>query len=115
MTQLLETPKPSAARAPAADAPSPAIGLLEKKRDFRPHLAFYASVNSFLWLVWSIALPLGGPLFPWPLLPLLGWGIGLAFHAWTRTGASRSVWRRSNGRCRAVDRWQCRVEEVHDD
>jgi hypothetical protein len=64
-----------------------AIRQLKKRRDFRAHLLAYVLVNAFLWLVWGVVyLAAAGPWFPWPLLPLFGWGIGLTFHAWDTYG-----------------------------
>lgn len=53
---------------------------------FRMHLRSYLIVNAGLWLIWAISnvsvQSSGhiGLLFPWPLFPMLGWGIGLASH-----------------------------------
>jgi hypothetical protein len=63
-----------------------ALRRLEKKRDFRGHLAAYVLVNAFLWLIWGVVYAAGGPWFPWPVFPLFGWGIGLTFHAWDTYG-----------------------------
>lgn len=59
-----------------------ALWRIAKKRvKFKRHLAAYIIVNSFLWAVWIF-----GPKeqdesqYPWPLMSMLGWGIGLAFH-----------------------------------
>jgi len=35
-------------------------------------------VNALLIVIWAIA---GGGFF-WPVFPLMGWGIGMVFHAW---------------------------------
>ncbi len=35
-------------------------------------------VNGFLVIIWAIT----GASFFWPVFPIAGWGIGLAFHAW---------------------------------
>lgn len=58
-----------------------AIRQLQKRREFRTHLIVYVLVNSLLWLIWGILFATGGPWFPWPVFPLVGWGIGLALHA----------------------------------
>lgn len=49
-----------------------------QKRGFYGHLASYAIVNFFLWQV--DVLTAGSTWFYWPLL---GWGMGLAFHAYS--------------------------------
>lgn len=55
-----------------------AVVILRKKRDFAAHLSFYAMVNAVLVAVWWVT---DVTLF-WPIFPLVGWGIGLGFHAW---------------------------------
>ncbi|HEX9410283.1 MAG TPA: 2TM domain-containing protein [Actinomycetota bacterium] len=54
-----------------------AIARLKKKSEFRAHLLSYVLVNAFLVAIWAIT----GADFFWPIFPILGWGIGLAFHA----------------------------------
>lgn len=56
-----------------------AIRRLKKKRDFQAHALAYILVNASLVVVWFTTGP--SWLF-WPIFPILGWGIGLAFHAW---------------------------------
>jgi hypothetical protein len=75
----------------AAEVASPlrdeALQRLNKKRDFRAHLLAYILVNGFFWLIWGVVLTAAhGPWLPWPLFPLVGWGIGLVFHAWDTYG-----------------------------
>jgi hypothetical protein len=50
---------------------------LKLKSEFRAHLLAYVLVNSFFVVIWAIT----GSGFFWPVLPMAGWGIGLAFHA----------------------------------
>jgi hypothetical protein len=50
---------------------------LAAKRGFAAHALAYVLVNAGLVVVWAW----GGGGFFWPALPLLGWGIGLAFNA----------------------------------
>ena len=54
-----------------------AIARLKKKSEFWSHVLAYVLVNAFLVVIWTVT---GGGFF-WPVFPLLGWGIGLAFHA----------------------------------
>ena len=56
-----------------------AIERLRKKRDLQAHLLAYLTVNLFLTGIWIFTTP-GG--FFWPMFPILGWGIGVAFHIW---------------------------------
>jgi hypothetical protein len=55
-----------------------AVERLRKKSEFRAHLLSYVLVNGFLVIIWAIT----GASFFWPVFPIAGWGIGLAFHAW---------------------------------
>jgi hypothetical protein len=62
-----------------------AIKRLRKKHDLQAHLLAYVMVNLFLTGIWLLTTPDG---FYWPVFPLLGWGIGLAFHVWDVYGPS---------------------------
>lgn len=55
-----------------------AVKRLKAKRDFYGHLLAFVTVNLLLVGIWWGT----GATFFWPLFPILGWGIGLAFHAW---------------------------------
>jgi len=59
-----------------------ALWRLAKKRvKFKRHLAVYIIVNSFLWAVWLFSpKEQEESQYPWPLMSMIGWGIGLAFH-----------------------------------
>ncbi len=52
--------------------------LARQRRDFRHHLASFVIVNAFLMLIDFTTS--GGH---WFYFPLLGWGMGLAFHAYS--------------------------------
>ncbi len=56
-----------------------AVKRLKDKREFWQHVVIYVLVNSLLVVVWAVTNE--GTYF-WPMWPLLGWGIGLAMHAW---------------------------------
>jgi 2TM domain len=62
---------------PEDDARARAVARLKKKADFRNHLLAYLVVNSALVVIWAMT----GANFFWPVFPILGWGIGLVFHA----------------------------------
>ncbi len=55
----------------------------KKRVGFRRHLYTYIVINAFLWAVWFFSEHLqtqgepGG--VPWPVYPMIGWGIALAF------------------------------------
>ncbi|MFI7588025.1 2TM domain-containing protein [Spongisporangium articulatum] len=58
-----------------------ALQRLKRKQAFYRQLTTYLIVNAFLWVIWVISGLNGGSWFPWPIFPLLGWGLGLAFQA----------------------------------
>jgi 2TM domain len=60
---------------------------LKKKHEFRAHLLSFVLVNGFLILIWATVTDAG---FFWPAFPLVGWGIGLIFHAWDVYGSEPS-------------------------
>lgn len=48
---------------------------------FRIHLAVYVAVQALLIATWALTSSWNNGIpFPWPIFPLLGWGIGLAAH-----------------------------------
>jgi hypothetical protein len=53
------------------------IKRMKKRQEFYIHLAVYVGVNLFLWF---IGLLTGSLEFPWPLIVMFGWGIGLFAH-----------------------------------
>jgi len=77
-------PSPAAPLSPTAEAELRDIALrrLKKRRDFHTHVVVYIVVNGFLWALWAVFSITSGWTFPWPVFPLLGWGIGLALNAW---------------------------------
>jgi hypothetical protein len=64
---------------PSGELREVAVKQLRKKRDLQAHVLAYVMVNLLLNGVWLLTTP-GG--FYWPVFPLLGWGIGLAFNVW---------------------------------
>ena len=61
-----------------ADVREEAYRHVKARRDFVPHAIAYVLVNVLVWSVWALT----GADFPWPLFVTLGWGIGVAAHAW---------------------------------
>jgi len=67
---------------PLAASPPVPTGALDPvpeeapvREDFRGHLATYLLVNVVLVVIWLAT----GAGHPWPVYPLLGWGLGVAF------------------------------------
>lgn len=55
--------------------------IAKKRVSFKRHLATYIIINSFLWALWYFTdhnEESAG--VPWPIFPMLGWGIGLMFN-----------------------------------
>jgi hypothetical protein len=50
--------------------------LAHKRVEFRSHLIVYCVMNTALWVIWWFT----GHGYPWPMWPLVGWGVGLLFH-----------------------------------
>jgi hypothetical protein len=68
-----------------------AVRRLKTKRDFRTHLVSYLLVNGGLAGIWFVTALTTGVWFPWFVFPMLGWGIGLGFHAWAAYGPPPNV------------------------
>lgn len=65
--------------------------IAKKRADFQRSLASYFIVNGFLWALWWFTQgrhkdDIG---LPWPVWPMLGWGIGLAFQYVNAYGGSK--------------------------
>ena len=55
--------------------------LAQRRASFKSHFIIYLVMSVFFWLIWYFT---GGRTYngslPWPVWPMLGWGIGVAFH-----------------------------------
>ena len=58
--------------------------MAKARVSFRAHLLAYVIVNAFLVAIWWFTT--GGLGTFWPMWPLLGWAIGLAFHGYGAYG-----------------------------
>lgn len=56
--------------------------IAQRRASFKKHLATYIVMNLFFWALWYFDRFDTGDHrnFPWPIWPMLGWGIGLTFH-----------------------------------
>ncbi|MFW5688452.1 MAG: 2TM domain-containing protein [Spirochaetota bacterium] len=77
--RALQEPPPASGYDPLVeDYKDHAANVAEKeKAGFRSHLISYLGVNAGLFFIWAMTM-FGG--FPWFLIPLLAWGIGIASH-----------------------------------
>lgn len=55
---------------------------VKKRSDFRSHLVSYVVTISFLFVINILT----SPGYLWVIWPALGWGVGIAFHAFTVMG-----------------------------
>lgn len=60
-----------------------AVKRLKAQRDFKRSLVAYVAVNAFLVVIWAV----GDRGSFWPIWPIAGWGLALAFQAWNAYGA----------------------------
>jgi hypothetical protein len=71
---------------------SAASAYQRQQAGWRIHFAVYAAVQVLLFATWGIVWATGGTAFPWPIFPLLGWGIGVVAHdAAVRNSPEREV------------------------
>ena len=61
-------PSPPPPRSPARPA--------ARRLQLDPAVRTYLAVMALLWLIWLVT----GANYPWPIWPMLGWGIGVAGH-----------------------------------
>lgn len=55
--------------------------LARKRASFRSNLVTYFIVNAFLWALWYFTYGRNhNDNLPWPIWPMLGWGLGLIMH-----------------------------------
>jgi len=76
----MSSPPSPAAPVNTTDLRQLAIIRLRKRRALQAHLLAYVLVSLFLNAIWLLTNP-GG--FYWPMFPMFGWGIGVAFHIWS--------------------------------
>lgn len=50
---------------------------MEARKEYVTHALAFVMVNGFLWMIYLMTMP---GEFLWPLIPMLGWGIGFFFH-----------------------------------
>ncbi|TDB67981.1 2TM domain-containing protein [Arundinibacter roseus] len=61
----------------------------QNRAAFKIHARTYLLVNAGLWIVYYFMQlqPWGRNMHPWPIWPMLGWGIGLTSHYFSAYGS----------------------------
>lgn len=71
--------------------------MAEARVAFRTHALAYVLVNALLVGAWWVGSGFAAPTFDdrgayfWPVWSILGWGVGLAFHAWGVFGGGKDA------------------------
>jgi len=61
------------------DVREAAVKRVKAKRDFKSQAVVYVVVNALLVVIWAVS----GVGYFWPVWPIVGWGVGLAFNGWS--------------------------------
>lgn len=56
--------------------------IAKRRASFKYHLLCYILFNAFFWVLWTFNGQHGYSHngLPWPVWPMMGWGIGVLFH-----------------------------------
>ena len=55
--------------------------LAKRRASFKGHFAVYLVMSAFFWILWYFSGGgKNGNSLPWPVWPMFGWGLGVAFH-----------------------------------
>jgi hypothetical protein len=81
---------------PTPEGKDPQLWYIANKRaGFKRHLAIYIVINLFFWILWYFSNDEDSGSntrgLPWPVWPMIGWGIGIVFHyigAYVSTGSN---------------------------
>ncbi|NNC95676.1 MAG: 2TM domain-containing protein [Chitinophagales bacterium] len=52
------------------------IKMAQRRVSFKKHLMSYLIVSCIFWSIWLVS----GMGYPWPVWPMFGWGIAIAFN-----------------------------------
>ncbi len=63
--------------------------IAQKRASFRKSFFSYLVVNAFLWGIWWFSNEGDHERYPWPIWPMLGWGLGLAFQYFNAYNGSK--------------------------
>lgn len=56
---------------------------IKERNEFYVHLAFFIGGNLLMWLIWFLTNSGDTDGFPWPIIVLASWGIGIVAHGLT--------------------------------
>lgn len=80
---------------------------LKARTEFYSHLGWYIGINLMLWVIWFLtAASAGEAYFPWPLIVMAAWGIGLiadAVETYNATNVNAQM-RRQQALLREIER-----------
>lgn len=67
--------------------------LARKRAEFKKSLSVYLIFSAFFWAIWWFTLGMHGRnmYWPWPIWPMLGWGLGLVFQYFNAYGADKET------------------------
>jgi len=60
--------------------------MAQRRAEFKYHVLIYFIMNIIFWTIWYLSLkntpnpPTSINTIPWPVWPMVGWGIGLLFN-----------------------------------
>ena len=72
---VLTADLPAPTASPASRSPA---GPAARRLQLDPAVRTYLAVMALLWLIWLASAVVNGASYPWPIWPMLGWGIGVA-------------------------------------
>ena len=62
--------------------------LAQRRATFKSHFSTYLIFSAFFWVQWALTVGAQyNPELPWPVWPMLGWGIGVLFHYMSAYGS----------------------------
>jgi cytochrome c oxidase assembly factor CtaG len=64
--------------------------IAQRRASFKRNVLAYLVMSVFFWIIWYLSGQHTGPRgIPWPVWPMLGWGLGIVFQyikAYVQTG-----------------------------
>lgn len=54
--------------------------IAKRRASFKKHITTYLIMSILFWVIWYFSSSRHTGVLPWPVWPMLGWGIGVGFH-----------------------------------